>query len=231
MASNFKSSLAAAVKASAEADSALKKALTDPMCIGFFIDNEPPLSGALSASGANDRDFYRAYFGACRDAIKAIAPNKLYLGCRFVGYRQSSALLAAAGEFCDVVSVNGYCNSIYNVPQGTLSGNGYDKPMMHTEFHFGCIDRGMFSGGLSPVGTQAERARLYRRFVEGALMHPCMVGCHWFQYRDQPVQGRGDGEAYEVGFVDVCDRPYPELTRSARAVAETMYEKRWNGAW
>ena len=231
MASNFASSLAAAVKAKAEGDQALKKALTDPMCIGFFIDNEPPFSAALSASGASDSEYFRAYFGACRDAIKAIAPNKLYLGCRFVGYRQSSALLAAAGEFCDVVSVNGYCNSIYNVPQGTLSGNGYDKPMMHTEFHFGCIDRGMFSGGLSPVGTQAERARLYRRFVEGALMHPCMVGCHWFQYRDQPVQGRGDGEAYEVGFVDVCDRPYPELTRSARAVAETMYEKRWNGAW
>ena len=231
MASDFASSLAAAVKAKAEGDQALKKALTDPMCIGFFIDNEPPLSAALTASGADARDFFRAYFGACRAAVKAIAPNKLYLGCRFVGYRQSSALLSAAGEFCDVVSVNGYCNSIYNVPRGTLSDNGYDKPLMHTEFHFGCIDRGMFSGGLCPAGTQAERARLYRRFVEGALMHPSIVGCHWFQYRDQPVQGRGDGEAYEVGFVDVCDRPYPELTRAARAVAETMYEKRRNGAW
>ena len=231
MASNFKSSLAAAVKASAEADSALKKALTDPMCIGFFIDNEPPLSGALSASGANDRDFYRAYFGACRDAVKAIAPDKLYLGCRFVGFRQSSALLAAAGEFCDVVSVNGYCNSLYNVPQGMLSGNGYDKPILHTEFHFGCIDRGMFSAGLCPAGTQAERARLYRRFVEGALMHPNIVGCHWFQYRDQPLQGRGDGEAYQVGFVDVCDRPYRELVRAARKIGETMYEGRKNGVW
>ena len=55
--------------------------------------------------------------------------------------------------------------------------------------------------------------------------------CHWFQYRDQPLLGRGDGEAYEIGFVDVCDRPYPELTRAARAIGETMYDKRRNGVW
>ena len=89
----------------------------------------------------------------------------------------------------------------------------------------------MFSAGLCPAGTQAERARLYRRFVEGALMHPNIVGCHWFQYRDQPLQGRGDGEAYQVGFVDVCDRPYRELVRAARQIGETMYEGRKNGVW
>ena len=43
--------------------------------------------------------------------------------------------------------------------------------------------------------------------------------------------GRGDGEAYQIGFVDVCDRPYPELCRSARMVGETMYRKRSKGVW
>ena len=42
---------------------------------------------------------------------------------------------------------------------------------------------------------------------------------------------RGDGEAYQIGFVDVCDRPYPELIRAARAIGETMYDKRRNGVW
>ena len=63
-------------------------------------------AGALSASGANDRDFYRAYFGACRDTVKAIAPNKLYLGCRFIGYRlplregENEVVLRASDGLC-----------------------------------------------------------------------------------------------------------------------------------
>ena len=229
LASDFGTKMKAAVKANAEKDPALKKALTDPMCIGFFIDNEPGISGAAAASGGDEKEFYRAYFKACREAIKAIAPNKLYLGCRLVGYRQSSYILSAAGEFCDVVSINGYCNSIYNVQQGLLTGNGFDKPILHGEFHFGCIDRGMFSAGLCPVGTQAERARSLTRFMQGALVHPNIIGAHWFQYRDQPLQGRGDGEAYQVGFVDVCDRTYPWLTRAAREVGENMYDYRQAG--
>jgi hypothetical protein len=89
----------------------------------------------------------------------------------------------------------------------------------------------MFRPGLAPVWNQAERARSFTRFVEGCLQHPLIVGCHWFQYRDQPLLGRGDGEAYQIGFVDVCDRPYGNLTRSAREIGETMYEKRTNGVW
>ena len=72
---------------------------------------------------------------------------------------------------------------------------------------------------------------VYQALVEGALAHPLLVGCHWFQYRDQPLLGRGDGEAYQIGFVDVCDRPYPELVRAARLNGETMYQKRRDGVW
>ena len=89
----------------------------------------------------------------------------------------------------------------------------------------------MFKHGLAPVWNQAERARSYTRFVEGCLAHPLIVGCHWFQYRDQPLLGRGDGEAYQIGFVDVCDRPYPELTRAARKLGTELYEKRVKGVW
>ena len=67
---------------------------------------------------------------------------------------------------------------------------------------------------------------VYQALVEGALAHPLLVGCHWFQYRDQPLVGRSDGEAYQCGFVNGTDRPYEELCAAARAVGETMYPLR-----
>ena len=59
-----------------------------------------------------------------------------------------------------------------------------------------------------------------------ALQHPLMVGAHWFQYSDQPLTGRGDGENYRIGFVDITDTPYLEMIQAARAVAAKMYEIR-----
>ena len=119
---------------------------------------------------------------------------------------------------------------VYNLSEKMFE-KGQEKPILVGEFHFGCYDRGMFKPGLAPVWNQAERARSYTRFVEGCLAHPLIVGCHWFQYRDQPLLGRGDGEAYQIGFVDVCDRPYPELTRAARKLGKELYEKRVKGVW
>lgn len=215
--SSFNSSMRTAVQNAVNNDTALKKATTDPYCIGFFIDNE--------LSFPSDSVLYEPYFKACKEAIAAVAPNKLYLGCRFKGVRNGSALMTAASKYCDVVSFNSYCNSVYNVPTDIFSG-GTERPILHTEFHFGTLQRGMFSGGLCPVGDQEERARSYMRIVEGGLAHPLIIGNHWFQYRDQPLVGRGDGEAYEVGFVDVCDRPYAPLVNAVRSISSRMYEMR-----
>ena len=263
-------------------DPAARRARTDPLCIGFFFDNElqfnPCVAKALAAPFAEcaakrellgrarkryvdvaalnaawgtsfadweavkaisaepkgpgwreDRnaflaEWFERYFRAVKEAIAAEAPGRLYLGCRFVGFRQSSLLWDAAAKHCDVVSVNAYANSIANLPKAAV---GIGKPILLGEFHFGCLDRGMFRASLCPVGDQAERGRSYARLVEGALSHPLLVGCHWFQYRDQPLVGRGDGEAYQCGFVDGTDRPYEELCAAARAVGENMYRYRW----
>ena len=212
-------------------DPALAHAAKDPMCIGFFVDNElqfhkwiPDVGEGRAASGVD------LYFRICKEELERAAPGKLYLGSRFVGFRQSGILWRTAAKYCDVITVNAYANSVYNLSEKMFT-KGFEKPILVGEFHFGCFDRGMFKPGLAPVWSQTERARSYVRFVEGCLQHPLIVGCHWFQYRDQPLLGRGDGEAYEIGFVDVCDRPYPELTRAARAVGESMYEKRKNGVW
>jgi len=158
------------------------------------------------------------YFRSARDAIKAAAPNQLYLGCRFAWVNARAA--AAAAKYCDVVSYNLYQR---NVADFKFNG-GADVPLIIGEFHFGALDRGMFHTGLVPVADQEARARAYKEYVQGALRHPQFVGCHWFQYKDEPVTGRVyDEENYQIGFVDVADTPYAETVRACREAAEELY--------
>ena len=228
---NFERNLRAAIREKFATDSALRHAATDPMCIGFFVDNELQFQKWIPEVGETKAAPYLdLYFRLCKEELAKAAPGKLYLGSRFVGFRQAGALWRAAAKYCDVVTVNAYANSVFNLST-RMFDLGAERPILVGEFHFGCYDRGMFKPGLAPVWNQTERARSYMRFVEGCLQHPLIVGCHWFQYRDQPLLGRGDGEAYQIGFVDVCDRPYPEMTRAARKLGGELYEKRANGVW
>jgi hypothetical protein len=81
--------------------------------------------------------------------------------------------------------------------------------------------------GLAPTADQAERAAAYKSYVEGALKHPQFVGCHWFEYQDEPLTGRVyDEENYQIGFVDVADTPYAETVAAAREVGARMYSLR-----
>jgi len=81
------------------------------------------------------------------------------------------------------------------------------KPILIGEFHFGTPGRGM-AASLVQVRDQAERGKAYRYYVENALAMPELVGTHYFQWADQPSTGRSDGENYNIGLVDVTDRPY-----------------------
>ena len=160
------------------------------------------------------------YFATIRDELRRVAPLKLYLGCRFAWVNDRAA--RAATKFCDIVSYNRYT---YSVEDQHLPDN-IDKPIIIGEFHFGALDRGMFHTGLRKTIDQKDRAAKYKSYVQGALRNPCIVGTHWFQYKDQATTGRGDGENYQIGFIDVCDRPYPEIVRASREVGYGMYEYR-----
>jgi len=171
--------------------------------------------------------FYRktanTYFRTVRDAVKAIAPNQLYLGCRFAWVNPVVAEVAA--DYCDVVSYNLYR---YDVAKFRFPGKK-DVPLIIGEFHFGALDRGMFHTGLRKAKDQEERARHYEDYVRGVLRHPQFVGCHWFKYVDEPTTGRGlDGENYQIGFVDIVDTPYPETIGAVRKVGHDMYTYRLN---
>ncbi|MHC4602778.1 MAG: beta-galactosidase [Planctomycetota bacterium] len=162
------------------------------------------------------------YFRTIREELKKVAPNQLYMGCRFAWVNDRAA--RAAIKLCDIVSYNRYSYSVENhrLP------DGIDKPTIIGEFHFGALDRGMFHTGLRKTANQQARAEKYNSYVRGALRNPYIVGTHWFQYKDQATTGRGDGENYQIGFIDICDKPYPETVQACREVGYTMYEYRLN---
>ena len=76
------------------------------------------------------------------------------------------------------------------------------------------------------AGVFAEQARLFREYAGACLDHPRYVGCHWFQYHDQPASGRFDGENFACGLTSVCDVPHPELVLAAREIAGETYRRR-----
>ena len=164
--------------------------------------------------------FAEEYFRQCREAVKEVAPKTLYLGCRFAWVNDRAVL--ASAKYCDVISYNLYRDQVkdFRLPAGI------DLPVVIGEFHFGALDRGMFHTGLRPVENQLARGQAYARYVRGAIENPCLVGSHWFQYVDQATTGRGDGENYQIGFIDICDRPYPETIQACREVGDSLYATR-----
>jgi hypothetical protein len=192
------------------------------------LDGPYRIAGKPNANARTDmlefcRSFARKYFTVVRDTIRAHDPNHLYMGCR-LAWRTPEAIEASA-ELCDVVSFNIYAKDV-NAPW-CRELTRLNKPCIIGEFHFGATDRGLFHPGLVAAADQRERADMYRRYVNSVVDHPAFVGCHWFQYVDQPLTGRSlDGENYNIGFLSVADVPYPEMVVAAREVHQSMYTRR-----
>jgi hypothetical protein len=166
----------------------------------------------------------RTYFQTVRDAVREYAPKKLYLGCRFAW--ANTPAVAAAAEFCDVVSYNIYRLDISSFRFPVEA----DVPIIIGEFHMGALDRGMFHTGLVSVDSQQDRAEAYQGYVRSVLRHPQFVGCHWFKYRDEPTTGRPlDEENYQIGFLDIADTPYAETIQAARELGASLYSYRLQG--
>ena len=172
------------------------------------------------------RDFWdfsglmvKRYIDMVCDAVEAVDPNHLNLGMRYAWV--SSDLLYRAGERFDVFSINGY--SFPAPPDTGEITRRSGKPVIIGEFHFGATDRGLPATGIQGVASQTDRARAYAYYVELGFARPEVVGLHYFQWMDQPINGRFDGENYNIGFMDIGYRPYPELMEGARATHERIY--------
>lgn len=182
------------------------------------LDELPGLTALPMASDAAQaaereflREYARTYFKTCREAIQAVDPNHLVLGCRFAGYAPEP-VIEAMGEFLDVVSYNHYGLTAPLEPLRTLHA-ATGRPILLTEFSFKARDSGLPNtrGAGRPLDTQSERAEHFERYVTALARLPFVVGYHWFQYADQPPEGRFDGENSNFGLVKGDDQPWPEL--------------------
>jgi len=213
----------------------------DPYLLGYFLGNEPPWPGResvavdailagrpspmqqelrkfLAAGDTPERrraflyEAYRRFVETVTAAIRKHDPNHLSLGLRF-GSTTPVEIVRLSKVF-DVYSLNNYAYAV-NPAEIAKVRAAIDRPILIGEFHFGVPGRGM-PPGLKQTANQEERGVAYRFYVENAMADPSVVGAHWFEWIDEPSTGRNDGENYNIGMVDVTDRPYRELVDAAR---------------
>lgn len=222
----------------------------DPYLLGYFIGNEPAWPGRetelaqvildgsdtpmkkelikyLSEGDTPEKrkqfavEAYSRFIEIVCSAIKKYDPNHLNLGFRF-GDTPASEIMIASKKHFDVFSINHYG---YDAPADEIR-RIYDQtglPVIIGEFHFGVPGRGL-APGLAQTANMEERAVAYRYYVENAAAEPALIGAHWFQWIDQPSTGRFDGENYNIGLVDVTDRPYPDMIKASRETLSRLLE-------
>lgn len=161
--------------------------------------------------------FWATLSAACR----AVDDRHLNLGVR---YHRAPPDWATAGMECfDVFSMNCYRDIL---PADVIApiSRRLNRPILIGEYHFGSLDAGLPAPGLRLVASQADRARAFRCYQENAASQPWCVGTHYFTLYDQSALGRHDGENYQIGFVDVCHRPYDPLCAASRASSGRLYD-------
>ncbi|HHY82590.1 MAG TPA: hypothetical protein GX505_07910 [Clostridiales bacterium] len=179
----------------------------------------------LSPQALNDlEEFSRImidmYVKIPSEEVKKVDPYHLNLGMRYGHMTRDN--LAAGCKYFDVFSINCYNMNPTNelMKAGTLTG----MPVMIGEFHFGALDRGLMATGLRAVTTQTERGRAYKYYCENAAAVKYCVGTHYFTLGDQSFLGRPDGENYQIGVVNVCNKPYNEFVEGIIETHREIYE-------
>jgi hypothetical protein len=220
----------------------------DPLVLGYFIGNEPAfdgretelvdmiLAGPVSATQTKLKEFlaqgdspkrrkefvitaFEKYLELTCGAIKKYDPNHVTLGVRFGG-SVSDELLRTAKVF-DICSINVY--EYEPMWQMERASRYTGRPILLGEFHIGVPANGL-GAGLVQAKDQTERGIAYRYYLEQAASLGCFLGAYWFQWRDEAVLGRMDGENYNIGFVDANDRAYKELSEAAKATNKRLFE-------
>ena len=165
---------------------------------------------------------FRIFLETVDNAMHKFDPNHINLGIRFGNVMHiDQKILEICKNTFDVFSFN--CYDLY--PREEMLERATEimgLPMIIGEYHFGTVDRGM-AQALWQVNSQNERGVAYRYYTEKAYSHPGLIGTAWFQWCDQDLTGRFDGENYNCGLVDVTDRPYKYLVEAMMETAKRLY--------
>lgn len=185
------------------------------------------------------------------DALTQIDPGMLNLGPRITTEPLHPAVVRALAAPVDVLSINNYDISAFAhtilPPAVEALLSEYDmlpidpfdrlrkvyevsgKPVLISEWFFRVArpDVPAYPPFLPEVPTAADQAAAYRAYMDEILAMPFVVGEHWFQWVDQPVEGRGDGENQLIGLVSVADELNQPLADTVRATnAEILGRRR-----
>ena len=174
---------------------------------------------ATKAFRADNAEFLgmvaRQYFEICSHAIHAADSNHLYLGAKFAGMPPDPVLQASSAA--DVVSVDIYTSDPRPIVRHIFSVT--HRPILVAEFAFRAENSGLpnTQGAGPKVPDQAARARAYKNFVTELESLPEAVGYQWFEWCDEPKQGRFDGENSNYGLVNIEDNPYTQFVTKVKA--------------
>jgi len=161
------------------------------------------------------------YFTILSSACKEVDPNHLNLGIRYAGVPPKWAVEGM--KAFDVFSMNCYQEKV-PIEQTDRIHNLLNMPIIIGEWHFGALDVGLPSSGIGHVHTQEDRGKAYRVYIEDAAANPNCIGTHWFTLYDQSALGRFDGENYNIGFLDVCNKPHMAICDAAINSHEIIYD-------
>ncbi|MEW6235709.1 MAG: beta-agarase [Candidatus Omnitrophota bacterium] len=192
--------------------------------ISYDTARFPPSESRAEAEEEFLTFYAETYFQTFRDAFTQHNLQQLYLGNRFAG-DIPAPVLKVVGKYVDIVCLNTYelappIDQLEEIHRTT------GRPIMITEFSFRARDSGLPNtiGPGTLLATQADRASHYRSFVQQILSLPYMVGYHWYQYMDQPYEGRFDGQNSNYGLVTIHDEPWQELVDAAKDVNRKAME-------
>ncbi len=161
------------------------------------------------------------YFSTVKSKLATLNYSGLYLGCRFSYY--SPETVAAAAQYCQVVSFNAYD---LTPSQWRSDLKAINAPVLISEFGFAAADQGRV-GGFSPCGvTEDDRVQGYQSYIADASTWPNLVGMHWYKWEDDPISGRmWDNSNETLGLVSITDVPYSAMV-SAATQANTDFNNR-----
>jgi len=130
----------------------------------------------------------------------------------------------ASGRYVDVVSTNFdahwndgtavhyFLSTLFELSQ---------KPIMIGEFYLAAMENRSGNQNNSAyfptVQTQAERATGFLTTLKYLAQTPFVIGADWFQFYDEPMYGRDDGENFNMGLIDIYGKPYAELISASRS--------------
>jgi uncharacterized protein (TIGR03437 family) len=186
------------------------------------------------------REYYAGqYYGYLYQTIKGIDANHLFFGFWIVpGWWVNATDWQLQAAHVDVIGYDRYSPVFEDSLLQSLA-TSTNKPIFLGESSFPptySLLRGYEAYPAVSSTDDANAGAMYQANLDAAAHNPWCVGVAWFEYRDEPVSGRGflgeteldlvEGEDYAFGMVDVADRPKYDLVNQVRTTNLAMAQRR-----